>query len=155
MKRGVDYIGVGIGAALVNAEGKVFLSQRGPNAQNERGKWECPGGALEFGHTFEDTIIREMQEEYGISVAIVDSLAPFNHLIPNEKQHWVGIAFVCILKQGTPRILEPEKCTAIGWFTLAEMARMDLALTAKHRLQQLCEKYPNGIPNLYAHPTES
>jgi len=36
MKRGEDYIGVGVGAAIFNEEGKVFVMKRGEKAKNER-----------------------------------------------------------------------------------------------------------------------
>jgi 8-oxo-dGTP diphosphatase len=50
-KRGVDCTGVGVGAALVDDEGRLFLARRGPEAKNERGLWEFTGGAVEFGET--------------------------------------------------------------------------------------------------------
>ena len=31
---------------LVDGQGRVFLAQRGPQAKNERGLWEFPGGAV-------------------------------------------------------------------------------------------------------------
>ena len=85
MKRGIDYIGVGIGAIIFNKQGKIFLAKRGRKATNEQGKWECPGGALEFGESFEATIKREMKEEFGIEIEIIDQFATFNHLIPKQK----------------------------------------------------------------------
>jgi 8-oxo-dGTP pyrophosphatase MutT (NUDIX family) len=51
MKRGIDYIGVGVGAIIVNRTGELFLAKRGPLAKNERGLWEFPGGSVEFGET--------------------------------------------------------------------------------------------------------
>ncbi len=48
MRKGVDYIGVGVGGVIFNDEGKVFLAKRGAAARNEAGKWEFPGGAVEF-----------------------------------------------------------------------------------------------------------
>ena len=149
MKKGIDYIGVGIGAVIVNKDRKIFLSQRGRNARNEKGRWECPGGGLEFGDTFENTIIREIKEEFGIDIKIVDSLEPFNHLIPEEKQHWVALCFVCKVVKGEPKILEPNKCQAIGWFTLKEMGNMDLTIASRYRLKQIKEKYLKGPPNFY------
>lgn len=44
MKKGVDFIGVGVGAAIFNKDRKLLLGLRGKEAQNERGKWEIPGG---------------------------------------------------------------------------------------------------------------
>ena len=49
MRKGIDYIGVGVGAAIFNKEGKFLLTLRGREAKNERGKWEIPGGSVEFG----------------------------------------------------------------------------------------------------------
>ena len=46
MQRGVDYIGVGVGAAIFNDEGELFITLRGEKAKNERNKWEIPGGEV-------------------------------------------------------------------------------------------------------------
>ena len=62
MKKGIDYIGVGVGAVIEDKEGRVFLAKRGSEARNERGKWEFPGGALEFGERLEEALVREVME---------------------------------------------------------------------------------------------
>lgn len=149
MKRGKDYIGVGIGAVIINEAGKVFLSKRGKNAQNERGLWECPGGALEYGESFEESVIREIKEEFDFEVEPLTQLEPFNHLIPDEGQHWVALAFICRIKSGTPKIMEQDKSEAIGWFTFAEMEKLALAEPSKMRLQQMKQTYKKALPNLY------
>jgi len=149
MKKGVDYIGVGVGAVIVDRQGKIFLSKRGKDAYNEKGKWECPGGAMHLGETFEQTIIREIQEEFGFTIIPIKQLEPFNHLIPEEKQHWVALCFISIIKKGKPIIVEKNKCEEIGWFTLSEMEKMELTTATRHRLKQLKEKYPNGLPSFY------
>lgn len=137
MKRGIDYIGVGIGAVIINDKGNLFLSQRGEKAQNERGKWEFPGGALEFGENFEATMIREMREEFGFEIEPFYQLEPFNHYLPDEHQHWVALCFVCKVVNGKPKIIEPEKCQDIGWFSLVEAKKLDLTKTAVQRIKQL------------------
>lgn len=116
MKRGVDYIGVGVGALIVDGQGRLFLAQRGPQAQNERGLWELPGGSVEFGETLADALRREIYEEFGIWIAVGELLDVVDHLLPEEGQHWVSPTFLCTLLEGTPMIQEPEKCSAIGWF---------------------------------------
>ena len=72
LRRGVDYIGVGVGAVMVDDEGRVFLGLRGPAAKNERGLWEFPGGSVEFGERLGDALRREMAEEYGVKIAVGD-----------------------------------------------------------------------------------
>jgi len=110
MKKGIDYIGVGAGAMIFNSGGKVFLAQRGPKARNESGKWDFPGGSLEFGEKAEDAIQREIKEEFGINIEVLQLLDVIDHIIPEENQHWVSRTFIARHLEGEPRILEPEKC---------------------------------------------
>jgi 8-oxo-dGTP diphosphatase len=116
MKRGVDYIGVGVGAIIVNERGELFLARRGPKAKNERGLWEFPGGSVEFGERMADALKREIQEEYGFEITVGPLLDVVDHILPEEGQHWVSPTFLCRPAAGEPLILEPEKCTQIGWF---------------------------------------
>ncbi len=119
MKQGSDYIGVSAGVMLINAHGEVFLAKRGRAAKNERGCWETPGGGVEFGETLAQAAKREMKEEYGIDIEIIEQFPAADHLIPDEHQHWVATTFLARLKPGqTPEILELEKCDATGWFPL-------------------------------------
>ena len=133
MKRGVDYIGVGVGAILVDGAGRLFLSRRGPLAKNERGLWEFPGGSVEFGEKLADSLAREMREEYGIEIAVGELLDVVDHMLPDEGQHWVSPTFICRVKSGQPVIREPGKCTEIGWFHPDEMPD-DLTMITRENL---------------------
>ena len=145
MKKGVDYIGVGVGAAIFNNEGKLFVTKRGEKAKNERGKWEIPGGGVEFGETFEQAIKREIKEEVGVEIEVLKLLGICNHIIREEKQHWVSPTYICRIVKGEPKILEPEKCTEIGWFTIEEAEKLDLSIVTKYDISLLKKNYPNGV----------
>jgi mutator protein MutT len=121
MQRGIDYIGVGVGAVIVDEMGRLFLARRGPQAKNERGLWEFPGGSVEYGETLADALAREMMEEYGIQVAVGELLDVVDHILPDEGQHWVSPTYICRIVSGEPRILERKKCSEIGWFYPGEM----------------------------------
>ena len=116
MKPGEDHIGVGVGALILNENNQIFLAKRGPKTRNEQGAWECPGGELDYGESMETAIVREIQEEFGITISVESQLGAFDHILPDAGQHWVSVTFVCRLASGVPEILEPEKCAAIGWF---------------------------------------
>jgi 8-oxo-dGTP diphosphatase len=121
MVRGIDYIGVGVGAVVVDDDGRLFLARRGPLAKNERGLWEFPGGSVEFGEMLTEALRREMREEYGIEIEVGPLLDVVDHILPAEGQHWVSPTFICSITTGTPEIREPGKCTEIGWFAPGEM----------------------------------
>ncbi len=149
MKKGVDYIGVAVGAVIVNREGKILMGLRGRAVRNEAGKWECPGGGVDFGEKLEDTVVREALEEFGITVKVVELLGVCDHFIPGEHQHWVSPVYLCTLESGEPKILEPTKCVQFGWFTLDECMKMDTTIATKLNWVYLLKKYPERLPDLY------
>ena len=146
MKKGVDYIGVGVGAVVIE-KGKVFITLRGKKARNEVGKWEIPGGGVEFGETLKDAIKREIKEENDFDIEIVELLGVNDHIIKEEKQHWVSPTFICKIKSGVPKIMESDKCEAIGWFTLDEASKLPLSIVTKYDIELLKNKYPAGLPD--------
>lgn len=145
MKKGYDYVGVGIGSAVIR-DGKVFLSLRGEKAKNERGKWETPGGGLDQWETMAQTIVREFKEEFGTEIEVVEELIAKDHIMLDEGQHWVAICFICRLIGKEPAILEPEKCAQIGWFTLDEAEKLPLTVPAQTDIKKLKKLYPKGLP---------
>lgn len=134
MQRGLDYIGVGVGAIIVDDQGRLFLARRGPQAKNERGLWEFPGGSVEFGERLADALKREMREEYGVEIAVGELLDVVDHILPAEGQHWVSPTFICRIISGVPTIREPGKCTEIGWFTPETVPEDELTLITRENL---------------------
>lgn len=119
MKPGVDYIGVAVGAFIINDKGEVLLMKRSQHAKNEKGKWEAPGGAVEFGETLEQAIRREMKEELEIDIEILAQWGAKDHIIPEDKQHWVPTTFFAKVAQGqTPKNSEPLKHDTFAWFAI-------------------------------------
>jgi len=144
VKKGIDYIGVGVGAVILNAEGKAFLAKRGREARNERHKWEFPGGSVEFGEQLEDALTREVREEYDFDITVLQLLDVVNHVIPGEGQHWVSPTYLCRYVSGTPRIREPHKCDAIGWFRLEDIPEQELTIASRKSLESLRNKLNTG-----------
>lgn len=122
MKRGIDFIGVSAGAMIINDQGQVLLCKRSQSASNEKECWENPGGGVEFGETLEAAMRREIKEELGIEVDIIQQFPAANHILPQENQHWVATTFLVKIKSGyTPSIKEPHKCDAIEWFDINDL----------------------------------
>jgi mutator protein MutT len=140
VRKGIDFVGVGVGAVIVNTKGEYFLTKRGKKARNEVGKWEFPGGGLEYGDTLRSTLIREIKEEFGLEIEPLEQLPACDHRIPNEKQHWIAIAFFSKIKRGKPKILEPHKCDAIGWFSLSEIEKMDLSIPTRFHYENILKR---------------
>jgi 8-oxo-dGTP diphosphatase len=111
-----------VAVALVDPDGRVLVSERPPGKQLA-GLWEFPGGKIEPGERPEETLIRELREELGITVeeACLAPLTFASHAYPDF--HLLMPLYVCRRWGGTPRSLEGQ---ALKW--VRPKALRDLAM---------------------------
>jgi 8-oxo-dGTP diphosphatase len=120
--------------ALLDAEGCLLIAQR-PAGKSMAGLWEFPGGKVEAGERPEETVMREMQEELGISIEEA-ALAPLvfaSHSYPDF--HLLMPLFLCGNWKGSPRANEGQN---IAWVRPSELGNYpmppaDLPLIAQIR----------------------
>ncbi|WP_346892354.1 (deoxy)nucleoside triphosphate pyrophosphohydrolase [uncultured Roseibium sp.] len=93
--------------ALVDIDGRILLAQR-PEGKSMAGLWEFPGGKVEAGERPEETLIRELYEELGISVneACLAPLTFASHAY--EDFHLLMPLYVCRRWDGTPSAMEGQ-----------------------------------------------
>lgn len=90
-----------VACALVDADRRVLIAQR-PEGKSLAGLWEFPGGKVEPEETPEEAIIRELEEELGVSTRTA-CLAPLSFASHNyESFHLLMPLFVCRKWQGLP-----------------------------------------------------
>jgi ADP-ribose pyrophosphatase len=130
---GRDYIGVGVGAVLVQ-QGAILLLRRVKDP--EAGCWGIQGGAVAFGETIADAVRREMREELAVEVAILDLLGVTDHILPHERIHWVSPVFSVRVVCGIPRNAEPYKHSELRWFQLDQLPD-NLTLPTRNALRLL------------------
>jgi 8-oxo-dGTP diphosphatase len=94
--------------ALIDTDGRVLLAER-PAGRQMAGLWEFPGGKVEAGERPEETLIRELKEELGISVeeACLAPLTFASHGYPEF--HLLMPLFVCRRWQGIVTAQEGQK----------------------------------------------
>ncbi|MBB2961506.1 (deoxy)nucleoside triphosphate pyrophosphohydrolase [Methylobacterium sp. R2-1] len=100
-----------VAAALVDADGRVLMAQR-PEGKTLAGLWEFPGGKVEPGERPEETLIRELAEELGITVK-EPCLAPLtfaSHAYPDF--HLLMPLYICRRWEGFPQSRESQ---ALRW----------------------------------------
>jgi len=96
--------------ALIDVDGRVLIAQR-PAGKPMAGLWEFPGGKVEDEELPEQTLIRELKEELGITVSEV-CLAPLtfaSHSYPGF--HLLMPLYVCRRWEGTVNPTEGQNVT--------------------------------------------
>ena len=104
-----------VAAGLVFRDGKLLITQRHPEA-HLGGLWEFPGGKREPDESFEACLERELLEELGIEVTVLELVETITHDYPEKTVH---LRFYrCRWERHEPR---PLGCPAFKWIGAAEL----------------------------------
>jgi 8-oxo-dGTP diphosphatase len=107
-----------VAAALVDPDGRVLIAQR-PAGKSMAGLWEFPGGKIETDERPESALIRELDEELGITVK-EPCLAPFTFASHTYGEfHLLMPLYICRRWDGTP---QPLVHAALKWVRPRDMA---------------------------------
>jgi ADP-ribose pyrophosphatase YjhB (NUDIX family) len=68
---------VGVGGVII-VQGRALLIKRG--SEPLLGEWSIPGGMLELGETLEEGVARELLEETGLTVRVVELIEVFDRI---------------------------------------------------------------------------
>jgi len=146
MEQGKDYIGVGVGAVILNQQNEILLLLR--KKKPEKNCWTIPGGTVEFGERVEEALVRELEEELEIKVEIIKLLRVTNHILEEENSHWVSPAFLARYISGSPRNAEPQNHDDVRWFpihTLPPNITMTTSLALKSYLNMVGQREEIGV----------
>ena len=72
---------VGVGGVVID-KGRALLIRRG--TEPLLGQWSIPGGTLELGESLEHGVVRELKEETGLAVRIVEMIEVFDRIYEDE-----------------------------------------------------------------------
>ncbi|MCX7779544.1 MAG: 8-oxo-dGTP diphosphatase MutT [Negativicutes bacterium] len=117
-------------AAVIIRDDTVFIAKKGPHGRFAH-LWEFPGGKIEDGEKPEECIVREIQEEFAITIAVAGFFAESIHTFP-EGQIRV-LAYYCRWTGGEISAAEHED---YRWVPIGELdqycfAPADIPLAAK------------------------
>src|SRR5258708_21959418 len=94
---------VGAGGVMID-QGRELLIRRG--REPLLGEWSIPGGMLELGETLEEGVARELQEETGLTVRVIELIEVFDRIYlestagaaegkKGPRLHYVIVDYLC------------------------------------------------------------
>ena len=100
-----------IAAVITDVRGRILLARR-TDGRDLAGLWEFPGGKREPGESPEQALVRELQEELGITVQVGPPLINVPQEYPDKRLH-LDVRHVTAWT-GVPRGIEGQ---ALAWIT--------------------------------------
>lgn len=102
---------MGVGGVIID-RGRTVLIRRG--TEPLLGEWSIPGGTIEIGETIEEAVRRELREETGLDVRVLELIELFDRIYfddgsmvakDNKKPrfHYVIADYLCEVVGGEPR----------------------------------------------------
>jgi len=133
---------VGIGGVIIDKE-RALLIRRG--SEPLLGEWSIPGGTLELGESLQEGVARELLEETGIEVRVLEVIEVFDRIFLKDDStgieaklrprfHFVIVDFLCERLSGEPRA--GSDVTDVAFAREQELSRFHLTETATRVLKK-------------------
>lgn len=136
-----------VAVALIRDDGAILLTQR-PEGKAMAGLWEFPGGKLEEGETPEHALVRELQEELGISVnpSALQPLTFASHTY--DSFHLLMPVYTCTEWSGK---ISPQENQAMAWVMPDQLADYPMP-EADLPLIPFFNEHPNDVASRHERP---
>ncbi len=126
---------VGVGGVVIE-HGRTLLIRRG--SEPLKGRWSIPGGTLELGETLETGVVRELAEETGLEVRVLEMIEAFERIFPEDgrtpRYHFVILDYLCQRVSGTAGAA--SDVTDVAWAREDELPAYELSPTATRILKK-------------------
>jgi len=132
---------VGVGGVIIE-NGRTLLIRRG--SEPLLGEWSIPGGMLELGETLEEGVARELLEETGLVVRVIELIEVFDRIYlestagaqeqKRPRFHYVIVDYLCERLAGEPAA--GSDVTDVASASEEELARYNLTETATRILKK-------------------
>ena len=119
---------------------KILVSKRKPQ-KIYSDCWEFPGGKLEKNESFQQAIVRELQEELGIRVEIKD-LTVIDNISHSYHRNQIIILAVFFLKKWKGFITAKES-QEIQWVSKSDLKKLNFLEGSKIIIERLNSDYYN------------
>src|SRR6185369_7557573 len=93
--KGIDHIGITTTFLCHDGKGHVLMNKRSTNARDEHGRWDPGGGSVDFGMSAEETLKKEIAEEYCTDVLEFEFLG-YRDVFRTQNgkpTHWLSLDF--------------------------------------------------------------
>jgi 8-oxo-dGTP diphosphatase len=104
MKKLPGVFRVAVEAVILNDRNQLLLTQRGFTRDHHPGEWETTSGRVDNGEDFVQALKREVMEEIGLKVEVLQPFNTFHFYRGPEKVEHLGVSFLCRYESGDIKV---------------------------------------------------
>lgn len=123
-----------VAGIIRNVSGQILIAQRA-SGQNNAGKWEFPGGKLVAGETEAECLAREIHEEFGADITVLQHFAK-----SVAKSRGITLKLTAWNAKANDTEFSPVVHSEIKWVDTSELAALQSSFCAADRplIDALC-----------------
>lgn len=120
---------VSVGGIILNEKKEVLVLKRSENDDFLPGFWEIPGGGLDYGENPEEGLKREIKEECGIDVEVLNPVVVTDYFMDKgeDRVHRVEINFTCHPKNKDQAITLSSEHMESMWTNLDQVVDLKMS----------------------------
>lgn len=123
----------------------ILLIERG--IEPCKGMWALPGGFMKIDETAEESAIRELEEETGVSQVYLEQFHTFSSVDRDPRERVVTIAFFALVRKSDYRLIAGDDAARANWFELDELPPLafdhnEIIRVARRHIQEVLRNRP-------------
>lgn len=131
---------LGAYAVTLDEAGRILLCRLSAD-EVEAGAWTLPGGGVEFGEHPDEAVLRELEEEAGLTGRIESVLGIFSRVYPRSRaadgadMHFIGFLYRVTSTGGELRDEVDGSTDTCAWFAPDALASLRIVGVARHAIE--------------------
>jgi len=128
-----------VGGLIRRPDGQVLLC----SSHKWPGVYTVPGGHVELGETCEEALVREVKEEVGLDVKVVDLLSIQQVIYPKEfwkKAHFIFFDYLCSVEGDQTVCVDKDEIQDTIWTSPDDALSKNIDRYLEHFIKRLIDR---------------
>jgi len=128
-----------VGGLVQREDGLVLLC----SSHKWPGFYTVPGGHVELGETCEEALVREIKEEVGLEIQVLDLISIQQVIYPREfwkRAHFIFFDYLCSIKGNPTPVVDSNEIQSTIWVRPQDALKLNIDRYLKHFIGRILDK---------------
>jgi len=116
-------------SAFIQNQNKFLIVKRAADETFLPNMWELPGGKVEPEENPNISVLREIQEECGLKIAVINPGVINSYVSKERNTHYVEIFYLCTIMNKTDEVKLSEEHSEYQWISKGDLENFKFEMT--------------------------